>query len=145
MPRSSRRHSRIAAFRALFEADLGDKDPRPTLERQLPEAGLSEDAAAFARRLVEGVVTHRAAIDAEISLRAPAFPLVEMAPVDRNVLRLAIYELLFDNRAAPWRVVINEAVDLAKGYGSESSGRFVNGVLGAVALAAASGEGQQQS
>ena len=58
------------------------------------------------------------------------------APVDRNVLRLAIYEVLFDNQPAPLRTAINEAVELAKGYGSESSGRFINGVLGAVALAA---------
>jgi N utilization substance protein B len=65
-----------------------------------------------------------------------------MAPVDHNVLRLAIFELLFDNRAAPLRVAINEAVEIAKGYGSESSARFVNGVLGAVALAA-SGESEQ--
>ena len=64
-----------------------------------------------------------------------------MAPVDRNVLRLAVFEVLFDNRGAPLRAAINEAVDLAKGYGSESSGRFVNGVLGAVALAAS---GQQE-
>ena len=61
-------------------------------------------------------------------------PLEEMSPVDRNVLRLAIYEVLFDNHRAPIRVAINEAVEIAKGYGSESSGRFVNGVLGAVAL-----------
>ena len=68
-----------------------------------------------------------------ISERASAFPLADMAPVDRNVLRLAVFEVLLDNRGAPVRAAINEAVELAKGYGSESSGRFVNGVLDRVA------------
>jgi N utilization substance protein B len=132
----SRRRSRIVAFQTLFEADTAGRDIRATLDRQVREARLSEDAAAFADHLVEGVEQHREAIDTVIRERAPAFPLSDMAPVDRNVLRLAIYEVLFDNQPAPLRTAINEAVELAKGYGSESSGRFVNGVLGAVALAA---------
>jgi len=132
----SRRRSRIVAFQTLFEADTAGRDVRQTLDRHLREARLTEDAAAFADRLVEGVDQHREAIDAVIQERAPAFPLEDMPPVDRNVLRLAIYEVLFDNQPAPLRTAINEAVELAKGYGSESSGRFVNGVLGAVALAA---------
>jgi N utilization substance protein B len=132
----SRRRSRIVAFQTLFEADTAHRDVRQTLERHLREARLTEDAAAFADRLVEGVERHREAIDAVIRERAPVYPLEDMAPVDRNVLRLAIYEVLFDNQPAPLRTAINEAVELAKGYGSESSGRFVNGVLGAVALAA---------
>ena len=142
MPRSSRRRSRIVAFQALFEADVSGKPLPEILERHLEDARLSEDADAFARRLVEGVEEHREAIDEEIARRASAFPLEDMAPVDRNVLRLAVYEVLFDNRRAPLRVAINEAVDLAKGYGSESSGRFVNGVLGAVVLAASGGSQQ---
>ena len=133
----SRRRSRIVAFQVLFEADTADRDIASTLERHLQEARLSEDAAAFTHHLIDGVQRHREAIDDVIRERAPAFPLRDMAPVDRNVLRLAIYEVLFDNQPAPLRTAINEAVDLAKGYGSESSGRFVNGVLGAVALAAA--------
>jgi N utilization substance protein B len=142
MPRTARRRSRIVAFQALFEADVSGKPIGPILERQLREARLGEDAAEFASHLVEGVEAHRTEIDAVISERASAFPLSDMAPVDRNVLRLAVFEVLLDNRGAPIRAAINEAVDLAKGYGSESSGRFVNGVLGAVALAA-SGESQQ--
>jgi N utilization substance protein B len=138
----SRRRSRIVAFQALFESDVSGKDLWATVERHLSESRLSQEGQAFARRLVEGVEAHRAEIDAVIAERAPAFPLEEMAPVDHNVLRLAIFELLFDNRAAPLRVAINEAVEIAKGYGSESSARFVNGVLGAVALAA-SGESEQ--
>ena len=140
MAAGSRRQSRIVAFQTLFEAERAHRDVRLILERQLSESRLTEEAAAFARALVDGVQEHRAAIDAVISERAPAFPLEEMAAVDRNVLRLAIYEVLFDNQPAPLRTAINEAVDLAKGYGSESSGRFVNGVLGAVALAASNGD-----
>jgi N utilization substance protein B len=135
MSGSPRRRSRIAAFQALYEADVSSRDVSDALERQLEVAGLGGEGADFARHLVAGVREHLEGIDAEITQHAPAFPLSDMAAVDRNVLRLAIFEVLFDNRAAPLRVAINEAVDIAKGYGAESSGRFVNGVLGAVALA----------
>ncbi len=138
----ARRRSRILAFQVLFEADVSGKELAAILERQLQGARLRDEGADFVRRLVRGVTDQQQQIDAAIAERASAFPLSEMAPVDRNVLRLAIFEMLFDNRAAPLRVVINEAVEIAKGYGSESSGRFVNGVLGAVALAA-SDESQQ--
>ena len=140
MAQGSRRQSRIVAFQALFEAEVAHRDLAETLERHLREARLTEEATAFTRALVDGVQAHRDQIDAVISGRAPAFPLEEMPAVDRNVLRLAIYEVLFDNQPAPLPTAINEAVDLAKGYGSESSGRFVNGVLGAVVLAASDGD-----
>lgn len=139
---SSRRRSRIAAFQVLFEVEEGGKPLEDVLLRQLAESRLDGEGRAFASHLVQGVTTHREEIDAVIARRAPAFPLGDMAPVDRNVLRLAVFEVLFDNRGAPLRVAINEAVEIAKGYGSESSGRFVNGVLGAVALAAAGGNQQ---
>ena len=142
MPRGGRRRSRIVAFQVLFEADVSARPVPPILERHLREADLDEDADEFVRHLVDGVQQHLVAIDATIARHAEAFPLGDMAPVDRNVLRLAVFEVLFDNRGAPLRAAINEAVDLAKGYGSESSGRFVNGVLGAVALAAS---GQQEA
>lgn len=143
MAARSRRASRIAAFQALFEADLTGRAAESALDRVAREATLTHDAEAFARRLVAGVGANREAIDAVLRERAPAFPLEDMAAVDCNVLRLAIYEVLFDNQPAPLRTAINEAVELAKGYGSESSGRFVNGVLGAIALAA-SDEGYQR-
>lgn len=133
MPTGSRRRSRIIAFQALYEADQSGHEPVDVLDRHLDETGLSEEASGFVRELVDGVRAHCAEIDAMIGERAPAFPLGEMAPVDRNVLRLAIFEICFDNRRAPVAVVINEAVELAKGYGSESSGRFVHGVLGSIA------------
>jgi N utilization substance protein B len=137
MPSGSRRRSRILAFQVLFESEQHEQKVAETLDRRIDESDLDASARSFVRELVEGVTEHRPAIDEVISRYASAFPLEEMAPVDRNVLRLAIYEVLFDNRRAPLRVAINEAVDIAKGYGSESSGRFVNGVLGAVALEAA--------
>ncbi len=135
MSGSPRRRSRITAFQALYEADVSGRDVTEALKRQIEVARLTADGAEFARHLVEGVQVHREGIDAEIAQYASAFPLADMAAVDRNVLRLSIFEVLFDNRAAPLRVAINEAVEIAKGYGAESSGRFVNGVLGAVALA----------
>ncbi len=137
MATRSRRRSRIAAFQALFEADLSGRPTEQVLGSGLAGARLTEEATAFARALVVGVTERQDEIDAVITEHAPVFPLSEMAPVDRSVLRLAIYEVLFDNRHAPLRVAINEAVEIAKGYGSESSGRFVNGVLGSVALQAA--------
>ncbi len=137
MATRARRRSRIVAFQALFEADESGHPQEQVLEFQLSRAGLDPDAEEFARELVRGVRDRCPEIDSVIEHHAPAFPLSEMAPVDRSVLRLAIYEVLFDNRRAPLRVAINEAVEIAKGYGSESSGRFVNGVLGSVALQAA--------
>ena len=133
----SRRRSRIAAFQVLFEADLTGRLVPEVLNRHLAESSLNAEAQQFTRDLVFGVGRHLEDIDDTIRHYAPAFPLEDMAAVDRNVLRLAIYEVLFDTGRAPLRVAINEAVEIAKGYGSESSGRFVNGVLGAVALEAA--------
>lgn len=136
MAASARRRSRIAAFQTLFEADVSGRPPLEVFEQHEGTDLLAADARAFTHHLVTGVAEHRAAIDAIIQERASAFPLEDMSAVDRNVLRIAIFEVLFDNRGAPLRVAINEAVELAKGYGSESSGRFVNGVLGAVVMAA---------
>lgn len=137
MASQSRRRSRILAVQVLFESDANRRPLAMVLERQLNESALNEDARAYARSLVQGVEQHLEVIDDTIRRHAPAFPLEDMPGVDRNVLRLAIYEMLFDTGRAPLRVAINEAVEIAKGYGSESSGRFVNGVLGAVALEAA--------
>lgn len=137
MATRSRRRSRIAAFQALFEADISGRPVEQVLDAESARARLTPEASEFARALVLGVTERKPEIDAVIEQHAPAFPLSDMAPVDRGVLRLAIYEVLFDNRHAPLRVAINEAVEIAKGYGSESSGRFVNGVLGSVALQAA--------
>ena len=91
-------------------------------------AGLTEEAAAFAWDLVAGVLAHRKELDAEIAALAPEFPIDQMARIDRNVLRIALYELRVSGDA-PAGVVIDEAVELAKMFGSEASPKFVNGVL----------------
>ena len=89
---------------------------------------LSEEAAAFAWELVEGVLRNRAALDAEIGRLAPEWPVEQLAPIDRNVLRIALFELR-EREDTPQAAVIDEAVELAKVFGSEASPKFVNGVL----------------
>jgi N utilization substance protein B len=130
-----RRKARITALQALFEVDSVAHDAEETLDRLLAEAPLSEDGMAFARELVSGVLTNREEIDNMIQAHAPAWPVAQLAIVDRNILRLAIFEILLDNKV-PVRAAINEAVELAKTFGSENSPKFINGVLGAVSALA---------
>jgi transcription antitermination protein NusB len=126
-----RRQARVVAFEALFEIDLVHHDPEVVLVARLEETILPEDAQSFARDLVMGVMGQRDDIDRQIVQAAPQWPIQQMAKADVNILRLAVCELL--GRKTPMKVVINEAVELAKLYGGESSPRFVNGVLGTVA------------
>lgn len=130
-----RRKARIIALKALYEMDTVDHQPEDILARLLEEAAATPDVEDFARQLVAGVLAHRAQIDEVIRQKAPAWPLEQVAAVDRNILRLAIFEILLDNRV-PVRAAINEAVELAKAFGGDSSPKFVNGVLGAVSLLA---------
>jgi N utilization substance protein B len=133
MAASPRRKSRIAVLQALFESDVSGHDPNVSLARLSVEESLSENQSQFARELLEGVVQDRASIDDIIRRAAPQWPLDQMSAVDRNILRLAIREILMNN-GAPIRAAINEAVELAKSYGSDNSAKFVNGVLGSVSL-----------
>jgi N utilization substance protein B len=128
---AQRRKARIAALQALYEADVAGHTPEETLERLIVEGRLAEAGAAFARELVAGVLTNQERIDAIIAKAAPAWPLEQLPPIDRNILRVAIREMLIDN-GTPVRAAINEAVELAKTFGSDSSPKFVNGVLGSV-------------
>jgi N utilization substance protein B len=130
-----RRKARIIALKALYEMDTVAHQPEDILARLLEEAAAPPDVEAFARELVTSVLAHQEEIDEVIRQKAPAWPLEQVAVVDRNVLRLAIFEILLDNRV-PVRAAINEAVELAKAFGGESSPKFVNGVLGAVSLMA---------
>ena len=130
-----RRKARIIALKALYEMDTVAHQPEDILARLLEEAAAPPDVEAFARELVTGVMAHVSEIDEVIRQKAPAWPLEQVAVVDRNILRLAIFEILLDNRV-PVRAAINEAVELAKAFGGESSPKFVNGVLGAVSLMA---------
>ena len=123
------------ALQALYEMDSVGRDAGVALARLLEDKPLGEENEAFLNELVEGVVRNREDIDANIRRFAPTWPLEQIAVVDRNILRLAIFEILFDNKV-PVKVAISEAVELAKTYGSENSSRFVNGVLGSVSTLA---------
>ncbi|MFW6125702.1 MAG: transcription antitermination factor NusB [Chloroflexota bacterium] len=127
----TRRRARTVALQTLFEVNSVGHDAGDTLERLVSETGLNEEGAVFARELVSGVLTNRERIDTMIQHHAPAWPVAELPAVDRSILRIAIFEIMLDNRV-PVKVAINEAVDLAKTFGSENSSKFVNGVLGAV-------------
>ena len=126
-----RRRSRSIALQALYEIDAVEHDPVESLAHLQQEAGLSEENIKFARELVEGVVKYKKRLDEKIHRFAPAWPVEQIAVIDRNILRLAIFEILIDNRI-PVKVAINEAIELAKHFGSENSAKFINGVLGSV-------------
>ena len=123
-----RRRARIAALQALYERDTSNHDVLATLERIAAEERLAADSVAFARGLIEGVLAQQDEIDRVIARAAPAWPVDQLAPIDRNILRLAIREMLGDN-GTPVRAVINEAVELAKSYGGTDGFKYVNGVL----------------
>ena len=127
----TRRKVRMLAVQALYEADSVGHEAEKVLNRSLSEEELSEDNANFARDLVKGVVQNKEKIDENIRRFAPAWPIAQIPVIDRNILRLAIFEILLDNKV-PVKVAINEAVELAKLFGSDSSPKFVNGVLGSV-------------
>jgi N utilization substance protein B len=128
--RRGRRLARTLAFQTLYEMDVSRHRPGEVLQRLLAEEQPTPDVAEFARELVAGVLRHRAHLDELLQASAPLYPLAQMSPVDRNILRIGIYECLYTSEQVPVRVAINEAVELAKRFGSESTPRFVNGVLG---------------
>ncbi|MBM4462444.1 MAG: transcription antitermination factor NusB [Chloroflexi bacterium] len=129
-PVATRRKGRVAALQALFEVDCSGHDFVQSLDRLSEDASLPEESIAFARQLVSKVLENRQAIDALVQKFATAWPLQQMSIVDRNILRLGVCEMLFD--MVPSKVAINEAVELAKSFGSDSSAKFINGVLGSV-------------
>jgi N utilization substance protein B len=136
MAANTRRKARIAALQALYEGDVSNHDPRASVVRLCDEASLTEAQSAFARELVEGVLDQREEIDVLIRRSARQWPLEQLSAIDRNILRLAIREILMNN-GAPIRAAINEAVELAKSFGSDNSAKFINGVLGSVSLSLA--------
>jgi transcription antitermination protein NusB len=123
-------------MQALYEWDFKGRnnDLLPEiLEHTIKEFGEGLEEPEFIVRLVKGTLEHIAEIDAIIEKAAPQWPIDQIAMVDRNVLRLGLYELMWgDREAVPPKVAINEAIELAKSFGGESSGRFINGVLGTV-------------
>jgi len=125
----TRRQARVVALQTLFEVDSVNHAAEAVMAQRLEEKPLPTEAAAFAQQIVSGVLAHKSQLDRLITEMAPDWPLEQMAVVDRNILRIAIYEIIVDSQT-PVKVAINEAVELAKLFGSDSSRRFVNGVLG---------------
>ena len=124
-----RHRARVAALQALYEIDCAGHTLELVIEQRLQESGLPESGKAFAHDLAEGVWAKREWLDTLIARYATEWPVDQIAIIDRNILRLAIYEILA-GPDIPVKVAINEAVELAKQFGSDSSSRFVNGVLG---------------
>ena len=126
-----RRQARMIALQTLYEYDIANHSPTEILQRHAEERNLHPRVVEYAQELVLGVRAHLADIDAHIQSAAREWPLQQMARIDKNILRLAIYEILFNN-TVPAKAAINEAVELAKSFGSETSSRFINGVLGTI-------------
>jgi len=128
-----RRRARALVLQTLYELDYTDHNAGSALAARFEDRPLPEAGQTFARSLLQGVQTYRTYLDSVVGDLAPEWPIDQIAAVDRNVLRIAIYELLFEPKIPP-KVAINEAVELAKMFGGESSPRFVNGVLGSLVL-----------
>ena len=128
---TKRRKIRMIALQVLYETSAVSHDPSAVLRRVAKEEALSSSSEVFARKLVQGVLANREEINKIITTLAPSWPIEQMALVDRNILSMAIYEIMLGGETPP-KVAINEAVELAKVFGADSSPRFVNGVLGSV-------------
>jgi transcription antitermination protein NusB len=126
-----RRQARMLALQTLYEYDSAHHDVDAVLQRHAEDRRLPPRVVEYAGELAHGVLEHLDEIDAMIQEVAPEWPIAQMARIDKNVLRLAIYEILYNN-AVPAKAAINEAVELAKTFGSDTSSRFVNGVLGTI-------------
>ncbi len=126
-----RRKARMVALQCLFANDIKGAWDDSSLEWIVSEEPVPAVAAQFAETLLRGVMDHCAGLDNVIQRYAPAWPVKQLSLVDRNILRIALFELLY-NPTTPRKTAVNEAVELANVFGSESSARFVNGVLGSV-------------
>lgn len=129
---TTRRQARCFTLEVLYEVDIAGHPPAEVMNRRLSDQELDDSGIDFAHKLLNGVLKYQAEMDNIISRHAPEWPLDQMAVIDRNILRISIYEFLIDCET-PVKVAINEAVELAKVYGSDSAPRFVNGVLGSLA------------
>ena len=134
----SRTRARALALQVLYEVDLTDHLPGIVLEQRLAEmhseeqAELSADLVEFSRQIISGVIPIADKLDKVIAANAPEWPFDQIAAIDRNILRIATWEFAVSAQT-PVKVAINEAVELAKLYGSDNASRFVNGVLGSLA------------
>ena len=134
-----RRKARTVALQSLFASDIRDNRTEPSFEWLDEEEKVAQQALEFATTLLRGVFDARPDLDSLIGRYAPAWPVSQLSLIDRNILRIALYELLH-NPGTPRKTAVNEAVELAKVFGSESSARFINGVLGSVMAGLESGE-----
>ncbi len=131
---SNRHLARTIAMQSLYEKDFNrDRASKidAIMERNLAEFGPGLEDTGFSKEIVEGVLKHAKDLDAVIVKYAPQWPIEQITVVDRNILRIGVFELKY-TEAVPSKVAINEAIELAKTFGGESSGKFVNGVLGAI-------------
>jgi N utilization substance protein B len=122
----------VLAFEVLYEVDIARHTAADVFERRVAEEGVSTEEAQMPRTLVRGVLQARQELDETIQRHAPSWPVEQLSAVERNILRLAIYELRHLRDQVPVGVAINEAVELAKMFGGDAASRFVNGVLGQV-------------
>ena len=127
-----RTRARSLALQVLYEVDLANHPPGEIFKLRLEDSPLPDDLAEFAHRIIFGILPITKTLDQLIAKYAPEWPLDQIAAIDRNILRMALWEFAV-YRETPLKVAINEAVELAKLYGSESAPRFINGVLGALA------------
>jgi N utilization substance protein B len=128
----TRRRARRVTLETLYEFDIANHVPDQILEQRVLANPMETVGVEFAAHLVHGVIQYQEEIDTLIARYAPEWPLDQMAVIDRNILRIAIFEFLIEG-GTPVKVAIKEAVELAKSYGSDSAPRFVNGVLGTLA------------
>lgn len=128
----SRTKARSLALQALYEVDMTGHQPAEVLDERLEEIPLDQDLVDFCRQIIFGVLSLTDQLDNFIAQHAPEWPLDQVAVIDRNILRIALWEFAVQG-TTPIKVAINEAIELAKIYGSDSTPRFVNGVLGSLA------------
>jgi N utilization substance protein B len=128
----SRTRARAVALQVLYEVDITTHTPGIVFQQRLSEVELTPELQEFVRRIVFGVLPLTVSLDLAIAKYAPEWPFDQIAAIDRNILRIATWEFAVDSET-PVKVAINEAVELAKLYGSDSAPRFINGVLGSLA------------
>ena len=128
----SRTKARSVALQALYEIDISGHPPAEALEERLLDEPLENNLADFARQIVFGVLPIVTKLDNFIAQHAPEWPMDQIAIIDRNIIRIALWEFAVSG-VTPIKVAINEAIEMAKIYGSDSTPRFVNGVLGSLA------------
>ena len=127
-----RTRARALALQVLYEIDVANHPPAEVFKQRLADTPLTADLSEFARQIIFGILPITTELDKIIARYAPDWPFDQVAAIDRNILRMACWEIAVYHDT-PLKVVINEAVEIAKKYGSDSASRFINGVLGSLA------------